>query len=152
MSPSSHHIELEHATKLLGRGPHEGRALRPAGIRDQNIDRSALRRRPGDRSDDRALIGDIREHIGLGVPGRYRFAQRLLMSPKHRHGGSIGGERRGDRAADPASAAGHEGMLALQSWHRALTMVELNRIQIQSNLPLSAHQAAAPVVTLLFYD
>ena len=57
-------------------------------------------------------VGDVGDAAAGGVAGLDRFPQRRLGAADHRHGGAGSRERGGDRAADAASAAGHESVLA----------------------------------------
>ena len=86
----------------------------PAGIGDQDVDRPARGLGRRHLAPDLDRIGDVGDAVARGLAGGHRRAQRRLAAADHRHGGAGAGERGGDRAADAASAAGHQSVLACE--------------------------------------
>jgi hypothetical protein len=109
-------IELERAERehrvgllpLLGREAERvGAARRPAGVRDQDVDGSELGSDTLDQRRRRVGVGRVVHEAGAADLGR-RGLDALLRRRCQRDVRALGGERRGDRLADPLRRAGDE--------------------------------------------
>ena len=59
-------------------------------------------------------VGDVGDGAPRGLSGGNRRAQGCLAASDHGHDGAGSGQRRGDRAADAASPAGDQSVLACE--------------------------------------
>src|SRR5581483_10108805 len=118
----AHDIDVEDATELVGRGPGKGRASRDARISDQDVYGSGIRGRALCRIGDGAGVGDVSDRVSAGLALRDGVLQRAFLAPQHGHLGSGFRQSRGDGAANPATAAGHQRMPACEAFHDQNTL------------------------------
>ncbi len=114
-------IDGDHPLPLRQIGPTERRALRRAGVGDDDVD-WAMRAPCGLRHRQRfCLAGDIGDDgLGARQPGGKRL-ERLRATAGNRDGGAGGCQRLGDGGADAGAAARDQRMPAVERAHHTLS-------------------------------
>ena len=108
-------VDVDHPAELGQRGALERRRFGSAGIVDQQRDRPALCRRLGEAGFDRRLVGDVAGQRARRGQARRHCCDAVEVAAHQRQAGALGGERLGDRGADPAAAAGHHRMQSVEA-------------------------------------
>ena len=106
---------FEHAPEDRSVGLGERRGLGRAGIGDEDVDGAARGRGRRHLPPDLGRVGDVGDGVARGRAGGDRRAQRRFAAAEHGDGGAGSGQRRGDGAADAASAAGDQSVLACRA-------------------------------------
>ena len=94
--------------------------VRPSepAVRDEGVDRAALRRRRGKPRVDGATVADVALRRAGAERGR-DLVERLDVEAQQAERRSLGGEPLRDRLPDPLAAAGDDDVLACESLHRS---------------------------------
>src|SRR5581483_3346461 len=88
----------------------------------QDVYGSGIRGRALCRIGDGAGVGDVSDRVSAGLALRDGVLQRAFLAPQHGHLGSGFRQSRGDGAANPATAAGHQRMPACEAFHDQNTL------------------------------
>jgi hypothetical protein len=115
----AHDVHVPHPVEHRRLAFVEPAGLGRAGIVDQDGDRPPLAFGGADAPTRLHGIGDVGDLVAGRIAGRDRFPQRRFAAADHGDAGAGARERAGDRAADPATAAGDQRVLACQG-HRLL--------------------------------
>ena len=110
----AHEVDVPHGAEHGWVGLGEGAGLDRPGIVHQDGNGTAGRFGGGHLALDLDHVGDVGHAAARGVAGVDRLAQRRFGAADHGHDGAGARERGGDRAADAATAAGDESMLAVE--------------------------------------
>jgi len=111
---SAHDMDVPHRLEDRGVRLDEGAGRDRAGVVDEDGDGPASSFGRRHLALDLDRVGDIGDAAARGLAGGHGRAQRRLAASDHGHGGAGAGERGGDRAADAASPAGDQSVLACE--------------------------------------